>query len=200
MRFPERWLNDRRVARLSDAAFRLFVTSLAWSVSNRTDGEIDVADLALVPRIDPSAASDLVSVGLWRQEGDKWLICDFVSTQTTRDALDRLESIRRAEREKKQRQRSKEGTVPGNVPGAVPVDSRGQERLEARTGQAGLEVSRVKEEPRRSSEPPELNGVHPPGACKWCGRSAEGFSLIEGMCRRCKFGPEQGLRAVPEPA
>jgi hypothetical protein len=35
-RFPERWLNDRRLLRLSDAAFRLFVISLTWSVSNRT--------------------------------------------------------------------------------------------------------------------------------------------------------------------
>jgi hypothetical protein len=34
-RFPERWLQDRRVLRLSDVGFRLFTLSLAWSVSNR---------------------------------------------------------------------------------------------------------------------------------------------------------------------
>ena len=39
-RFPERWLNDRRVLRLPDDAFRLFVLSLAWSVANQADGRI----------------------------------------------------------------------------------------------------------------------------------------------------------------
>lgn len=58
-RFPERWLNDRRVLRLSDPAFRLFVISLTWSVSNRTYGELydDDDDLLLIPRVDLAAAS-----------------------------------------------------------------------------------------------------------------------------------------------
>jgi hypothetical protein len=62
-RFPERWLNNRRVLRLSDRAFRLFVISLTWSVSNRTDGELyDDDDLLLIPRVDLAAASRLTRV------------------------------------------------------------------------------------------------------------------------------------------
>jgi hypothetical protein len=68
-RFPERWLNDRRLLRLSDAAFRLFVVSLTWSVSNRTDGELDASDLALMPGIDPTAAGELARAGLWMAGG-----------------------------------------------------------------------------------------------------------------------------------
>jgi hypothetical protein len=61
-RFPERWLNDRRVLRLPDDAFRLFVLSLAWSVANQTDGRIYDEDQALVPPARPAAAS-------WRSPG-----------------------------------------------------------------------------------------------------------------------------------
>ena len=39
-RMPERWLSDRRLLRLSDAAYRLHLTGLLWSVANRTDGEV----------------------------------------------------------------------------------------------------------------------------------------------------------------
>jgi hypothetical protein len=53
--FPERWLNDRRVLRLSDPAFRLFVTSLTWSVSTRTDGEL-YDDMLLTPCVDLAAS------------------------------------------------------------------------------------------------------------------------------------------------
>jgi hypothetical protein len=37
-RFPDRWLSDKRIQRLSDGHFRSFITSLVWSVTNRTDG------------------------------------------------------------------------------------------------------------------------------------------------------------------
>ena len=167
-RFPERWLNDRRILRLSDAAFRLFVTSLVWSVSNRTDGELDVADLDLLPRTDGDAAVELESAGLWKLDKGHWLICDYRSTQTTRDALDHLESIRRADREKKQRQRAVPRNVPGTDPGTVTGDCTGQDRLEDRTGKAGLEVKEVAveviKEPEPVSEPeskavPDVSGL-----------------------------------------
>ena len=60
-RFPERWLNDRRVLRLPDDAFRLFVLSLAWSVANRTDGVLKDDDLPLIPGYSPEPAAALTS-------------------------------------------------------------------------------------------------------------------------------------------
>ena len=53
-RFPDRWLHDRRLLRLSDSEFRTFVTSLTWCVSNRTDGRLEHDDLAMVPPADPT--------------------------------------------------------------------------------------------------------------------------------------------------
>lgn len=140
-RFPERWLNDRRVMRLSDAAHRLFVVSLAWSVSNRTDGVIDDDDLRLIPGVEPGRAEELGKAGLWDRYPDHWLIVDYDSTQTTRDQLDRLDRIRRSEREKKARQRERKAAMAGRAddvdevdsprvvsPGTVPGDRTGEDR------------------------------------------------------------------------
>lgn len=52
-RFPERWLNDRRVMRLSPDAFRTFVIALTWSVANRTDGVITDDDMPFLPGVSP---------------------------------------------------------------------------------------------------------------------------------------------------
>jgi hypothetical protein len=139
-RFPERWLNDRRLLRLSDAAFRLFAVSLTWSVSNRTDGELDASDLALMPGIDPTAAGELVKAGLWMAGGSPsptaapWLIIEFASTQTSSSELQILTNARRREREKKRRQRARLlGDVPGEVsPGTAP-DRPGQARPGTKT-------------------------------------------------------------------
>lgn len=124
-RFPERWLNDRRVLRLPDDAFRLFVMSLAWSVANQTDGRIYDEDLALIPA-STTGSGQLAKSGLWERVADYWLITVFEDTQTTRADLEALARGRRAARDKKRRQRAaKAATVPGDVPRDTP-----------RTGQA----------------------------------------------------------------
>lgn len=141
-RLPERWLNDRRVLRLSDGALRLFLLGLAWSVSNRTDGVIEDEDLPLIPTVDVSRAAELGKAGLWDRYSGHWMFVDFDSTQTTRDELDRLDRMRRAEREKKARQRERKAArpsevdevdSPGDSPGGqgratVPGDRTGQDR------------------------------------------------------------------------
>lgn len=153
-RFPERWLNDRRVLRLSDAAHRLFVVALAWSVSNRTDGVIDDEDLRLIPGVDTARAHELGQAELWDRYPDHWLIVDYDATQTTRDQLDRLDRIRRAEREKKARQRERKAgreavdlvdegeggdSPPALSPGTVPGDRTGEDR-QGKDRQGALEA------------------------------------------------------------
>lgn len=145
-RFPERWLNDRRVLKLSGDGVRLLIFSLAWSVSNRTDGVITDDDLPLIPHSSPQLAADLVATGLWQRREDRWLVADFADTQTTRERLNQLDAARRAERDRKAKQRASgtahgtrtpdapgDSPVPADVPGDVPPDHTGQDRLE--TGQ-----------------------------------------------------------------
>jgi hypothetical protein len=135
-RFPDRWLNDRRVVRLSDSAFRTFVTTLTWSVSNRTDGFLERDDLELVRGANERDVTALVASGLWGTSGDDFVITDFRATQTSRSEHDVLENVRRGDREKKARQRANRDSdspspeqSPGTAsPGNFPRDRIGQDR------------------------------------------------------------------------
>lgn len=132
-RFPERWLNDRRVLRLPDDAFRLFVISLAWSVANRTDGRIYEDELPLIPA-SPAGSGQLAKAGLWERIADYWLITVFDDTQTTRADLEHLERQRRKARDRKRRERARRaGRSPADVTRDVPRDAT---KDSTRTGQA----------------------------------------------------------------
>jgi len=106
-RFPERWLNDRRVLRLSDPSFRLFVISLTWSVANRTDGVLYDDDLALMVNVDPARAVEMIKAGLWRRDADRYVIVEFDGTQTPATQLDGLAQRRRSDRGRSRRYRER---------------------------------------------------------------------------------------------
>jgi hypothetical protein len=133
-RYPERWLSDRRILKLSDGAFRLFVTGLAWSVSNRTDGVVYDDDLDLIPGADPAEAAALEKSGLWERNADRWVITVYPGTQTTRKELEHAESAREKARVKKARQRANrpQGRPGGQAAGQSRETSRATSQ--ARTG------------------------------------------------------------------
>jgi hypothetical protein len=127
-RFPERWLNDRRVLRLPDAAFRLFVCALAWSVANRTDGYLSDEDLALIPGVDLTAAKALYDAELWWGHMHGAQITEFEDTQTSAAQLEATAIARRASDRKRQaRHRKALASRDGHV--TNPRDN-------TRTGQA----------------------------------------------------------------
>lgn len=130
-RLPERYLNDRRILRLTgDERSSLFMATL-WSVTNRTDGRIERSDLAIIQTFRAEHVNALVLHGLWVEAGDDaWMIVDYERDQTSRDEFERLENARRKDREKKARQRAQQ-RVPGDVP---PGQSPGTAQV--RTGQA----------------------------------------------------------------
>ena len=138
---PERYLNDRRVLRLSDGAFRAFVTATMFSVSNRTDGVIENDDLVLLPYFLNMYADELVKAGLWdyRLEGG-YMIADFAETQTSSEQLAAAEEARRNDRDRKRAQRAamksppKADTVPEDVQRTV-LETTQDRTGEARTGE-----------------------------------------------------------------
>ena len=156
-RFPERWLNDRRVLRLPDDAFRLFVVSLAWSVANQTDGRIYDDDLTLIPA-SARGSGQLAKAGLWERVADYWLITVFEETQTSRADMEVLANARRRQRDKMRRRRG--GTVPGHVPGHGSGDS-------TRTGQARTGALRGTSEQRGSCAEPDCPR-RPRSGCRTC--------------------------------
>lgn len=109
-RIPERWLNDRRIQR-SDAHFRSFINALLWAVANRTDGEIQTHELAMIPGFTLGLETEFVSSGVWITTGTGWRITEFESTQTSRDELEALEQIRAGARKRKAKQRAETSTT-----------------------------------------------------------------------------------------
>jgi hypothetical protein len=155
-RLPERWLNDRRLQRLSAEHYRTFTNSLLWSVANRTDGRIEREDVALVPHWSAHAAQALVDARLFTPDRDGWLIADYAATQTSRSELETLENIRARDREKKARKRAAAAGVTGECPG----DGRGEVSGGSvpATAQAGRQD---RQEGSLEGDLPELGSVAP---------------------------------------
>src|SRR5699024_7153664 len=82
-----------------------------WSVSNMTDGRIELEDHALIPFWSDDDMAHLVKAGLWKISKDGHKIADFLATQTSAAQLEASLMNRRAadaERQKKKYWRDKE--------------------------------------------------------------------------------------------
>lgn len=101
------WCNPK-VMSLSDRAFRLYVTSLNWSVANLTDGVVPAAFLRLSSMQSRNKVTrELVESGLWDEHPNgEYLIHDFADYQPTRESeSQRLQA--QAERQRRFRERRK---------------------------------------------------------------------------------------------
>lgn len=82
-RFALGFTGKRRVAALSDGAFRLWVSAIDYSRDQLTDGRIELLDLKLIPRggsgeWQTKHVRELVESGLWVQvEPSVWAIDDY---------------------------------------------------------------------------------------------------------------------------
>lgn len=137
-RFPERWLNDRRIARASADQFRLFVYANTWSVSNRTDGLIPAAELSLIPYANTADAAALVALGLWKTVDGGWMIESYKDAQSSKAQLEGLDHKRRvsANASKAYRERKKAKAPSYDESPDRQHDSSYDDKGKARTGQA----------------------------------------------------------------
>lgn len=80
VRLDDRFPSHRKVALLSDRAFRLYVAALCWSSENLTEGRISDRELPHVARLRgiKTAAKELEAARLWDRAGDGWDIHDFL--------------------------------------------------------------------------------------------------------------------------
>jgi hypothetical protein len=86
VRLDDRFPTHRKVALLSDRAFRLYVSALCWSSENLTEGHITERELPLVARIrGPKAiARELETAGLWDRDDDGWTVHDYLEYNPSR--------------------------------------------------------------------------------------------------------------------
>lgn len=80
VRLDDRFPTHRKVALLSDRAFRLYVSALCWSSENLTEGKINDRELTLIARVRDmkKTAGELQSARLWDRVDDGWMIHDFL--------------------------------------------------------------------------------------------------------------------------
>lgn len=89
VRLDDRFPSHRKVALLSDRAFRLYVSALCWSAENLTEGRVTDRELPLIARVrGPKAvANELETAGLWDRDGDGWAIHDYLEYNPSRDRV-----------------------------------------------------------------------------------------------------------------
>ncbi|WP_428956155.1 hypothetical protein [Streptomyces sp. cg35] len=113
VRLDDRFPSHRKVALLSDRAFRLHVSAICWCAENLTDGHIADRELALVAHIRgiKATAKQLQEAGVWDRTDDGWLIHDYLDYNPSREQV-LLERKRNAERQERFRRRKNGKPTP----------------------------------------------------------------------------------------
>jgi hypothetical protein len=108
VRLDDRFSTHRKVALLSDRAFRLYVSALCWASENLTEGRILDRELTLVARVRDvkRTASELESAQLWDRFDGGWMIHDFLEYNPDRARV-KAEREANAARQKAYRDRKK---------------------------------------------------------------------------------------------
>ncbi|MEU2510205.1 hypothetical protein ABZ621_36705 [Streptomyces sp. NPDC007863] len=137
VRLDDRFPSHRKVALLSDRAFRLYVSALCWSSENLTEGRILEKELPLVTRVrgPKTAAAELEAAGLWDRAEVGWVIHDYLEYNPDRAKVKAEREANAArqkafrERKKAEREAKRNGDRNGVTP---PPDSAPDDTTEAR--------------------------------------------------------------------
>lgn len=106
VRVDDRFPSHRKVAPLSDRAFRLYVSALCWCSENLTEGVILDAQLKFVARVRnmTATARELEAADLWERIDGGWLVHDFLEYNPDRR---RVEADRAANAARQQAHRDR---------------------------------------------------------------------------------------------
>jgi len=146
LRIEGRMPHHRKVAPLSDAAFRLHVTASAWCVEERTNGLVPVKVPATLPAAPRGKAlakvlTELVEAGLWDEVAGGHAIHDFLKYNPT---AEEAEAMRQA--------KAAAGALGGKRSAATRASKR--QACASAGGQAGAQPSAQANEQQNSSPIP----------------------------------------------
>jgi hypothetical protein len=132
VKLDDRFPSHRKVALLSDRAFRLHVSAICWSSENLTDGRIAERELPLLAKVRgiKATAQQLEDAGLWDRTEDGWVIHDYLDFNPSRAQV-QAERKKNAERQEKFRQRRNGKPVPpdgSDAPGTHDGDTNAARR------------------------------------------------------------------------
>lgn len=131
-RVPEQWLYDPRWLRLSPTVRADALAWLVWSVAQRRDGMLEIADLELCTwRTSMDSLPVLIKAGIVKQlDADHIVFVDFSDTQASSADLAAAEDMRRKARERQRKSRAKRAESRSE-----PVTRDGHVTQQDRTGQ-----------------------------------------------------------------
>jgi hypothetical protein len=100
-KFDDRFPSNLKILRLSDRAFRLFVTSVCFCCEQLTDGRIEIGIPEALPRAPArkklaDAIAELEAMGLWERVQNGWIIHDFLDWNPTSEDVRAKREARRA--------------------------------------------------------------------------------------------------------
>ncbi|MFD4257759.1 hypothetical protein ACFWR9_09005 [Streptomyces sp. NPDC058534] len=116
VKLDDRFPSHRKVALLTDRAFRLHVSALCWASENLTDGRIADRELPLVAKVRnvKATAQQLAEAGVWDRIEGGWEIHDYLDYNPSREQV-LVERKKNAERQERFRRRKNgKPTPPGN--------------------------------------------------------------------------------------
>lgn len=121
-RFDDHMPNHRKVRPLSDAAFRLWVSSICWSNANKTDGFIIDDELEFVSdvKLPSDVVPELVRRRLWEAAEGGWLVHDF---HDYNPSAERVHAEREQKTERQRRWREKKRATDGRFGVDAGVDA-----------------------------------------------------------------------------
>jgi hypothetical protein len=115
VKLDDRFPSHRKIALLSDRAFRLHVSAICWCAENLTDGRIADRELPLVAHIRgiKATAKQLEEAGVWDRTEDGWEIHDYLDYNPSREQV-LIERKKNAERQERFRRRKNGKPTPPN--------------------------------------------------------------------------------------
>ncbi|MFD3520473.1 hypothetical protein [Streptomyces sp. NPDC058653] len=113
VRLDDRFPSHRKVALLSDRAFRLHVSAICWCAENLTDGHVSDRELTLVAHVRgvKATAKQLEDAGLWDRVDGGWVVHDYLDYNPSRDQV-LAERKKNAARQEAFRQRRNGKPIP----------------------------------------------------------------------------------------
>jgi hypothetical protein len=126
VRLDDRFASHRKVALLSDRAFRLYISALCWASENLTEGKILDRELSVVARVRglKAAAAELQQAGLWDRVEDGWQIHDYLDYNPDRA---KIQAEREANAARQQAFRDRKKAARDAARNAVTDDSPKQQ-------------------------------------------------------------------------
>ncbi len=120
-RFALGFSRSRKITRLSDAAYRLWSSSIDYTREQLTDGFLDEKDLQVIPRGSAGAwkvsvVAELVNAGLWIRSDGGWQIREFLDWQ------DSAAQVKEQRDKARERMRAVRANKPQTSKEVLPTD------------------------------------------------------------------------------